>query len=93
MGISAKGDILPCIFMQNYTIGNVLKDDLRTAASNPLIQSIASKNNLKGICGACNYKKLCGGCRAKAYIADGDIYGEDPTCMINQKASEASPKS
>ncbi len=93
MGISAKGDILPCIFMQNYTIGNVLKDDLRTAASNPLIQSIASKNNLKGICGACNYKKLCGGCRAKAYLADGDIYGEDPTCMINQTASEASPKS
>jgi Fe-coproporphyrin III synthase len=88
IGISAKGEILPCIFMQNFSIGNILKDDLRTAAFNPLIQSIASKNNLKGICGACKYKKLCGGCRAKAYLADGDIFGEDTTCMLNQSARE-----
>ncbi len=78
--------------MQNYSVGNVLKDDLRTAASNPLIQSIASKNNLKGICGTCNYKRLCGGCRAKAYLVNGDIYGEDPTCMLNQSAREATQR-
>ena len=86
LGISAKGDILPCIFMQKFSIGNILKDDLRAAASNPLIQSIAQKEDLKGICGMCQYKKLCGGCRAKAYIKNGDIYGEDPTCMLSASA-------
>jgi MoaA/NifB/PqqE/SkfB family radical SAM enzyme len=27
LGISAKGDILPCIFMQQLSVGNILKDD------------------------------------------------------------------
>jgi Fe-coproporphyrin III synthase len=92
IGISAKGDILPCIFMQNFSIGNILKDDLRTVRFNPLMQSIAAKNNLKGICGECKYKKLCGGCRAKAFIQTGDIYGEDATCMLNQSARENTQK-
>ena len=70
--------------MQKFSIGNVLKDDLPVAASNPLICAIAKKDNLKGTCGLCQYKKLCGGCRAKAYFTNGDIYGEDPTCMLEQ---------
>jgi radical SAM protein with 4Fe4S-binding SPASM domain len=88
IGISAKGDILPCIFMQNFNIGNILKDDLRTATTHPLMQAIASKNSLKGSCGACQYKRLCGGCRAKAYATDSDIFGEDPTCMLPRTARE-----
>lgn len=84
LGISAKGEILPCIFMQDFSIGNVLKDDLSTIASHPTLRSIASKKQLKGICGSCAYKIHCGGCRAKAYFANGDIYGEDPTCLIKQ---------
>jgi len=82
LGISAKGDILPCIFLQQLSVGNILKDDLRQAASHPLIQAIAQKNGLKGACGACKYKRLCGGCRAKPYIIEGDIMGEDKTCML-----------
>jgi radical SAM protein with 4Fe4S-binding SPASM domain len=89
IGISAKGNILPCIFMQNFSIGNVLKDDLRTATTHPTMQAIASKNNLKGICGNCKYKLLCGGCRAKAYSVDGDIFGEDPTCMLPPAVTQA----
>lgn len=83
LGISAKGDILPCIFLQQFSVGNVLKDDLRTAAFHPTVQAIAQKNGLKGACGACQYKKLCGGCRAKAYL-EGDIFGEDKTCMLTK---------
>jgi len=86
LGINAKGDILPCIFMQNFSIGNVLKDNLRKAAFDPLLQAIASKDQLSGVCGTCQYKSMCGGCRAKAYLKNGDIYGEDPTCMLSRQA-------
>ena len=88
LGISAKGDILPCIFMQNFSVGNILKDDLRTAAFHPTIQSIAKKNKLKGICGSCNYKLLCGGCRAKAHMNTGEVYEEDFTCLIKSAEKE-----
>lgn len=84
LGISAKGDVLPCIFMQGFSVGNVLKDDLRMIAFHPTLQSIANKNNLKGRCGVCIYKSHCGGCRAKAYFSDGDINGEDATCLFEQ---------
>ncbi len=60
--------------------------------SNPLIRAIAEKDNLKGICGLCQYKRLCGGCRAKAYFGSGDIYGEDPTCMLEQSARNPTEK-
>jgi len=83
LGISARGDILPCIFMQDFSVGNILKDDLRTAAFHPVIQSIAKKNELKGICGSCEYKQQCGGCRAKARTTAGDINDEDFTCLLN----------
>lgn len=83
LGISARGDILPCIFMQNFSVGNILKDDLRKAAFHPTIQAIAKKNGLKRICGSCDYKILCGGCRVKAHKNTGDITEEDFTCLLH----------
>lgn len=90
LGISARGDILPCIFMQNFSVGNILKDDIRKIALGPEIQSIAKKTQLKGICGSCDYKLLCGGCRAKAKMSTGDIFEEDFTCLYRTPTKRSS---
>jgi len=38
-------------------------------------------------CGKCDYLDLCGGCRQKAYYYQGDLLGEDPTCIIERKSA------
>ncbi len=85
ISISAKGDILPCNFLQNYRLGNIRQNRLAEINSNKIIRAIANKTTLKGKCGSCKYKTLCCGCRAKAYLAKKDIEDEDFTCIFNQK--------
>ncbi|MCW3982551.1 MAG: radical SAM protein [Candidatus Bathyarchaeota archaeon] len=82
ISVSAKGDILPCNFMQQFKLGNVRQNDLAKLKENQLLKSIATKTNLKGKCGSCQYKKLCCGCRAKAYLTNKDIEDQDTTCIL-----------
>ena len=36
--------------------------------------------DLEGKCGRCEYQRVCGGCRARAFAADGNYLGPDPSC-------------
>ncbi len=83
ISINARGDVLPCNFMQDYPLGNIREKSISELAQHPVLRSLADKENISGKCGDCKYKIHCMGCRAKAYINLGDIEGEDRTCIVN----------
>ncbi len=79
MTINAKGDIMPCSFMQDHSVGNV-RDVSLAEAARTLFD--LGKQEVTGSCAACEFVKICRGCRAKALCGSGDILGEDPACVM-----------
>lgn len=80
MAINARGDIIPCQFVQDYSIGNVREMSLREAVSDLFD---LGKAEVTGRCGRCEYVDMCRGCRAKAHCVHGDILAEDPVCLLD----------
>jgi radical SAM protein with 4Fe4S-binding SPASM domain len=80
MGINSEGDVLPCSFVQDYTVGNVRDLGVRGAVEKLFALGHAS---LEGQCGTCSAADLCRGCRVKAYHDCGTILGEDRTCLVH----------
>ncbi|MBU2614681.1 MAG: radical SAM protein [Elusimicrobia bacterium] len=85
IGISAEGDVSPCVHLLDSEVmcGNVKTQPLtKILAENEIMNKIRDRNNLKGKCGICRYKHTCGGCRAIAYYKTGDYLAEDHTCFF-----------
>jgi len=82
ISIAPNGDILLSNFLPNIKLGNIRETSIREAIKNNLYRLLGDSNNLKGKCGKCIYKHLCGGCRVKAYYRYGDLFEEDPSCII-----------
>jgi len=85
IGISAEGDVAPCVHLldNGLNCGNVKEIPLtKILAENPTLNTIRDRNNLKGKCNICRYRDTCGGCRALAYYKSGDYLAEDPTCFF-----------
>ena len=82
IGISAEGDVAPCVHLLDggANCGNVRQQALSAIlAENPVLKKVRDRDGLKGKCGRCRYKHTCGGCRALAYYKHGDYMAEDPT--------------
>lgn len=83
--IDSKGNVHPCQFWQDYTIGNV-KDKpfsvLWNSNDELLVKLREKEKYLRGNCGDCKYNKLCGGCRIRAKVAYKNIWAEDPACYL-----------
>lgn len=86
--INHRGDVHPCHFMPHVIVGNVRERSFRDIwidNPSPELKSLRNmKSSLKGACGKCEYLDLCGGCRQKAYYYQGDLLGDDPTCIIER---------
>lgn len=86
--INHRGDVHPCHFMPHVIVGNVREASFRDIwidNPSPELKSLRNiKSRLKGACGKCEYLDLCGGCRQKAYYYQGDLMGDDPTCIIER---------
>ncbi len=84
--INHKGDVHPCHFMPHIVVGNVRERSFRDIwidhPSQELQELRGIKTHLEGACGKCDYLEMCGGCRQKAYYHQGDLRGEDPTCIL-----------
>lgn len=84
--ISPAGDVHPCQFMPQIVVGNVRERSFRDIwIDNPSQELLLIRNSrryLKGRCSRCEHLELCGGCRQKAYYHRGDLFEEDPTCML-----------
>jgi radical SAM protein with 4Fe4S-binding SPASM domain len=84
VGISAEGDVAPCVHLLDSpaVVGNVRRSPLAALLENdPTLAALRSRKTYTGNCGRCRYKGTCGGCRALAYHQGGDLFGGDPTCF------------
>lgn len=85
IGISAEGEVAPCVQLLDSKIncGNVRSIPLnQILTQDTILQKLRARDELKGKCGRCRYKHTCGGCRALAYYINNDILAEDPTCFF-----------
>lgn len=88
IAVSNYGFALPCAaFMGCEDVLRIEELDTRKYSLNEIyhnatiMKQIRTISSLGGRCKDCNYLKHCGGgCRAAAFIASGDIFGEDPVC-------------
>lgn len=89
-GINPAGDVAPCpLLSDNISAGNVYKTPLKEILfESELMKNIVNRPALKGKCGSCKYNWTCGGCRVMAYYHTGDVFGEDPTCFIDELSKE-----
>lgn len=83
--INPAGEVAPCpLLLDNISAGNVYKTPLKEILyESELMKKIINRNAFSGKCGSCKYNWTCGGCRVMAYYHTGDIFGEDPTCFID----------
>lgn len=82
--INSRGDMFPCSYMSDLSIGNIYRDSISDAWLNsPILKNLRDPALLKGACGTCIYRDGCrGGCRGLAYFLEGDYLCADPYCQI-----------
>jgi radical SAM protein with 4Fe4S-binding SPASM domain len=83
ISIAPNGDVSISHFLPHVKIGNILEDDLKQLINHLLYKAVGDSSNLKGRCGRCEFKYVCGGSRVKAYVYEGDLLAEDPTCLLD----------
>jgi radical SAM protein with 4Fe4S-binding SPASM domain len=86
--INSQGDMFPCSYMSDLSIGNIYRDSISdTWLNSPILKKFRDPALLKGTCATCIYRDGCrGGCRGLAYFLEGDYLCSDPYCQIvNQK--------
>jgi radical SAM protein with 4Fe4S-binding SPASM domain len=85
-GVTASGDLIPCVPASSVKLGNLLEQSLEEIwIHNSLLSYIRKRKALKGSCRICAYSSLCGGCRLTAYITHGDWLGPDVSCPFGPK--------
>lgn len=86
VGISAEGDVAPCVHLLDTDVrcGNVRERPLsRLLEESPILRTLRGERPSGGKCGRCRYGESCRGCRALAYYHTGDWRSEDPTCFFD----------
>ncbi|HBX51859.1 MAG: hypothetical protein A2275_13930 [Bacteroidetes bacterium RIFOXYA12_FULL_35_11] len=88
--VTPDGEVAPCPLLGDHVSGgNVLKTDLKEILfESDIFKKIVRRNEFSGKCGKCKYNFTCGGCRTMAYFQGNDLYGEDPTCFIDELSEE-----
>jgi radical SAM protein with 4Fe4S-binding SPASM domain len=86
IGISAEGDVAPCIHLLDTPVacGNVRERPLSGIFNESgMMPALRGERPVKGKCGRCRYGDSCRGCRALAYYHAGDPLAEDPSCFFD----------
>ncbi len=85
--VDPRGNVHPCQFWQDYTLGNVRHTPFSRiwSGDDELLVMLRNKREyLKGRCGRCRHNSVCGGCRVRARAAYGDVWAEDPACYLEE---------
>ncbi len=89
MTILHNGDVIPCPYMRDRILGNLMNIHLSEIQHLPAYQEIRELVKLtvdeaNEQCRACEWRYVCGGgCRGQAYFLTGDILAPDPRmCLL-----------
>ena len=80
----SNGDVIPCTYMRDLVLGNVLETHLSEIPDSPRFQKFKALRQMtvdeaNETCRACEWKYVCGGgCRGQAYLLCGDLLAPDP---------------
>ncbi len=93
--IDMFGNVHPNQFWWDYTVGNVREEKFSEIWLNPkdelLIKLREKHKHIRGRrCGNCVYKTYCGGFRLRA-LRSGDLWGDDPSCYLEDEEIFAKP--
>lgn len=86
--IDPRGNVHPCQFWQDYTVGNVREEPFSriwTGDDDLMVKLRHKEEHVKGKCGQCSFKSLCSGCRIRARAVYGDLWAEDPACYLSEE--------
>ncbi len=88
--IDNLGNVHPDTFWWNHTLGNVKEtpfSEIWEHTTDELMLGLrASPRAISGRCGDCHYFNICGGnTRTRAYSYDGNYWGEDPGCYLDNQ--------
>jgi len=79
-GIDINGDVFPCDYPSQLTLGNVLKDSFEDIMNSQLFKDIRDRKRT-GKCASCHHLPLCGGgCRVHAECETGDFFASFSYC-------------
>jgi radical SAM protein with 4Fe4S-binding SPASM domain len=79
-GVDVNGDIFPCGYPSDLTLGNGLIDSFTDIMASQLFRDIRDRKRT-GQCATCTHLKLCGGgCRVHAESETGDFFAPFPQC-------------
>lgn len=87
--ISWDGTVYPDQFWRDHPVGNVRERPFSEIWGAPSEDSLLAamrrkKELVKGRCRSCRWLNVCGGnFRARGEAATGDMWGEDPSCYLN----------
>lgn len=88
MFIAHDGEVSPSGFLP-LSAGNVrMENPIRIYRDSPLFVGLRDVDSFHGRCGRCEYRNVCGGSRARAFVASGDPFGEDPLCIYEPRMKE-----
>ncbi|MEX2324382.1 MAG: TIGR04053 family radical SAM/SPASM domain-containing protein [Nitriliruptoraceae bacterium] len=48
----------------------------------PLMRMLRDPKRLHGACGSCGFADVCGGSRSRAFALTGDVFADDPACVL-----------
>lgn len=85
--VDAQGNVHPCQFWQDYTVGNVKEtpfSQIWNSDDELMVKLRVKEQHVKGKCADCTYKTLCSGCRIRARAVYDDIWAEDPACYLDK---------
>ncbi|MFW9782024.1 MAG: radical SAM protein [Candidatus Heimdallarchaeota archaeon] len=88
--ITAQGEVVPCLYLNDYNLGSFLTNDLEQIYSNPkanyFLEPEKYKNQMNGYCNECPDYNICGGgCKVVSYALKGSIFETDPLCPFANK--------
>lgn len=87
--ITAKGDVVPCLYLKDYNLGSILTNDLEQLYSNSkanyFLEPYKYQKNMNGYCSQCPSFNICGGgCKVVSYALKSTIFETDPLCPFSK---------
>jgi len=83
LDVTAKGEVVPCIFERKLVVGHV-DEGLGAIAAGARARSIWNvKLESCRVCRDCEFRYSCFDCRFMAWRATGDLYAKPPACRYD----------